>query len=105
MAQLTSHEYYPLAIGRPGSALVMDSIVGERPRFPDSSGQQYQLRRRTRRSHSNAHLKFADVGKNTLGGPPTRQLDASLFKNFREGEKNLQFRTEVFNVFNAPQFN
>jgi hypothetical protein len=43
-------------------------------------------------------LQFGDVGKNSLGGPPTRQLDASLFKN-------LQFRTEVFNVFNTAQFN
>jgi hypothetical protein len=52
-------------------------------------------------------LQFGDVGKNSLGGPPTRQLDASLFKNFKigEGEKNLQFRTEVFNVFNTAQFN
>jgi hypothetical protein len=52
-------------------------------------------------------LQFGDVGRNTLGGPPTRQLDASLFKNFKigEGEKNLQFRTEVFNVFNTAQFN
>jgi outer membrane receptor protein involved in Fe transport len=52
-------------------------------------------------------LQWGDVGRNTLSGPPTRQLDASLFKNFKigEGSKNLQFRTEVFNVFNTPQFN
>jgi len=52
-------------------------------------------------------LSLGDVGRNTLSGPPTRQLDASLFKNFKfgEGTKNLQFRTEVFNVFNTPQFN
>jgi hypothetical protein len=42
-----------------------------------------------------------------LSGPPTRQLDASLFKNFKfgEGSENLQVRMEVFNVFNTPQFN
>lgn len=52
-------------------------------------------------------LQWGDVGRNTLSGPPTRQLDASLFKNFAigEGSKNLQFRTEVFNVANTPQFN
>ncbi len=52
-------------------------------------------------------LQWGDVGRNTLSGPPTRQLDASLFKNFKigEGSKNLQFRAEVFNVFNTPQFN
>jgi hypothetical protein len=52
-------------------------------------------------------LQWGNVGRNTLSGPPTRQLDASLFKNFKFGEglTNLQFRTEVFNLLNTPQFN
>ena len=52
-------------------------------------------------------LQWGNVGRNTLSGPPTRQLDASLFKNFKfgEGSENLQVRMEVFNVFNTPQFN
>ena len=52
-------------------------------------------------------LQWGNVGRNTLSGPPTRQLDASLFKNFKlgEGSESLQFRAEVFNVFNTPQFN
>jgi hypothetical protein len=43
-----------------------------------------------------------------LYGPGTKQLDLSLFKSFRFGEKaarRLEFRVEAFNVFNTPQFN
>jgi len=42
---------------------------------------------------------------NQLYGPPTRHLDASIFKNIVLGnEKTLQFRTEVFNVTNTANF-
>lgn len=46
-----------------------------------------------------------NLGRNALIGPNYRNLDMSLFKNFRlwEGGK-LQFRTEVFNLFNHPNF-
>jgi hypothetical protein len=52
-------------------------------------------------------LEFGDVGRNTLRGPATRQLDMSLFKNFpfNEGKRNVQLRAEAFNVANTPQFN
>jgi hypothetical protein len=40
-----------------------------------------------------------------LYGPPTRHLDASLFKHMGLGrEKSLQFRAEVFNVTNTASF-
>ena len=51
---------------------------------------------------------FGNSGRNILYGPGTRQLDISLFKSFRFGEKSdrrLEFRTEAFNAFNTPQFN
>jgi len=42
---------------------------------------------------------------NQLYGPPTRHLDASVFKNIGlGGERTLQFRTEVFNVTNTASF-
>jgi hypothetical protein len=41
MARFVSHEYDALAIGRPCSAQVMDSVVGQRPRFTGSGGQQH----------------------------------------------------------------
>jgi hypothetical protein len=42
---------------------------------------------------------------NQLYGPPTRHVDASLFKNIGLGnEKTVQFRTEVFNLTNTANF-
>jgi hypothetical protein len=38
-------------------------------------------------------------------GPGVRNLDFSMFKNFRMGEtKQLQFRAESFNLTNTPAF-
>jgi len=51
---------------------------------------------------------FGNVGRNTLVGPGTKQLDASLFRNIAlggDGKRSLQLRGEVFNVTNTPQFN
>jgi hypothetical protein len=40
-----------------------------------------------------------------LYGPPTRHLDASLFKNIGFGkEQTMQFRAEEFNVTNTANF-
>jgi Carboxypeptidase regulatory-like domain/TonB dependent receptor-like, beta-barrel len=51
---------------------------------------------------------FGNAGRNTLFGPGTKQFDLSLFKNFQLGvdkARYLQFRAEMFNAFNTPQFN
>src|SRR5262249_23829778 len=43
--------------------------------------------------------------RNILRGPAALNTDFSLFKNFRIQErKTLQFRAELFNLFNTPQF-
>ena len=49
---------------------------------------------------------FGDAGRNILDGPGFQNLNASLVKNtsFTEQVK-LQFRAEVFNLFNHPNFN
>jgi hypothetical protein len=42
---------------------------------------------------------------NQFFGPPQRRLDFSIFKEFPVKEQiRLQFRTEVFNLFNSPNF-
>jgi hypothetical protein len=39
-------------------------------------------------------------------GPPQRRFDASLFKTFPINERlKMEFRAEVFNLFNSPNFN
>ncbi len=48
---------------------------------------------------------FGNSARNALYGPGRVNLDWSVFKNFsiKEGMK-VQFRTEMFNLFNTPQF-
>jgi hypothetical protein len=44
--------------------------------------------------------------RTTVPGPGFRRLDLSLFKDFQLSERfRLQFRTEMFNIFNHPNFN
>ena len=50
---------------------------------------------------------FANLGGITQApGPGFHRLDFSIFKDFPFNEKRkLQFRTEIFNIFNRPNFN
>jgi hypothetical protein len=53
-----------------------------------------------------ASLTQGTVGDNQNYGPPLRNLDFSVFKDFPFTERfRMQFRTEVFNLTNTPQFN
>jgi hypothetical protein len=46
-----------------------------------------------------------NTGRNTLHGPPQRQLDLSVFRNLRTSAQTwLQLRAEIFNVTNTPNF-
>ena len=48
---------------------------------------------------------FGNVPRNALRGPNFRQFDLIFNKKFRFSERtNLEFRTEIFNVFNRPNF-
>jgi hypothetical protein len=48
---------------------------------------------------------IGNAGRNILVGPGMQNIDFSVFKNFRIGERaRLQFRAEFFNLFNTPQF-
>ena len=49
--------------------------------------------------------RFGDAGRGILRGPRSTNVDLSMFKDFQVTERTLlQFRTEVFNLFNHPQF-
>ncbi len=48
---------------------------------------------------------FGDLSRNALSGPTFRQLDMIFAKRFRFSETmNVEFRTEVFNIFNHTNF-
>lgn len=49
--------------------------------------------------------RYGNAGVGILEGPGYKGLDLSVFKNFAITERfRLQFRTEMFNFFNTPQF-
>ncbi len=49
--------------------------------------------------------QYGNAGRNILKGPGFRNIDLSLQKNFRLTEKaRIQFRWEVFNVLNHPNY-
>ncbi len=53
----------------------------------------------------NAPGTFGNTPKNFIQGPPQQWGDAGIDKNWRIFQKyNLQFRWEMFNVFNHPSF-
>jgi hypothetical protein len=48
---------------------------------------------------------FGNEGRNNLTGPPEKNVDFSVYKDFSLGERTtLQFRSEFFNIFNHPAF-
>jgi len=49
--------------------------------------------------------QFGDVGRNTMDGPAFQQWDFSAIKTIPIHESmNLQFRAEIFNIFNNVNF-
>ena len=49
---------------------------------------------------------YGNVGRNTLFGPGSVNMDFSLFRTFKVTERfNLQFRADAANFFNSPHFN
>ncbi len=49
--------------------------------------------------------RYGNSGRNPLYGPSFLQVDASAIKDTRLTERlNLQFRAEIFNLFNTPNF-
>ena len=50
-------------------------------------------------------FRAGNSGRNILSSPDPKNLDLSLFKSFTVTERTrLQFRTEMFNFFNHPNF-
>ncbi|HMF76561.1 MAG TPA: TonB-dependent receptor [Bryobacteraceae bacterium] len=55
---------------------------------------------------SNFAGRYGTAGRDIIIGPPTHNFDFALLKNFALGKeyRYLQFRSEIFNLFNHPNF-
>ncbi len=59
----------------------------------------------TRNAYLAQFCHYGSAGHAVLEGPGFKNVDFSLLKNIMFKEKvKLQFRTEIFNIFNTPQF-
>ena len=47
---------------------------------------------------------FGNLGRNALSGPAFNNTDMAVMKNVRHGRVGMQFRVEVFDLFNHPNF-
>ncbi|MBI4873495.1 MAG: TonB-dependent receptor [Acidobacteria bacterium] len=55
-----------------------------------------------------APFTFGNSGVNILTGPGTAQFDLAAAKSFslsKDARRGIEFRGEMFNIFNTPQFN
>ena len=74
-------------------------LVGD----PYTSGPNHLFLKRTAFADAPAG-RFGNLERNGLRGPSNNQLNLGLTKNFNVEELfKIQFRTEIFNLFNHPQ--
>lgn len=86
-----------------GQGLDTPDLVGNPYLTTGSRGDQIKAWFNTKAFALNAIGTVGNVGINTLRGPGLFNIDFGVYKNFRVLEsKEIQFRTEFFNVLNHP---
>ncbi len=109
------NEILQITSGNPYSIYICGDIANvgrsscyERPNLvgdPTLSNQSAQGWFNTAAFVAPAQYTYGDLGRNTFRSQPYRNLDLSLFRDFRFGERwKLQFRAEAFNLFNTTTF-
>jgi hypothetical protein len=99
-----------LGFNRSGNLNTIDFSIHERPNLKPGASNNPVTGDPRHWFDANAFVlqpvnTVGNLGRNTIIGPKLVNFDFSLFKNFVLGEsKNLQFRMEVFNIFNHPNF-
>jgi hypothetical protein len=92
-----------VGVGSPYVAQRPNVVAGVSPRPADYSIPFNQIN--INAFSAPAQGQFGNGGRNTLKGPAAYNWDFSLFKNFKVREhQTLEFRAEVFNLFNTPQY-
>jgi len=83
-----------------------DLVSGANPNAAPSAGRTPSQWFNTANFTAPSPLTEGNLGDNTNYGPPLRNVDFSVFKEFPFTERfKAQFRGEFFNLFNTPQFN
>jgi hypothetical protein len=83
-----------------------DLVSGANPNAAPSGGRTPSEWFNTANFTAPAPLTQGNLADNTNHGPPLRNLDLSIFKDFPFTERiRMQFRTEIFNLTNTPQYN
>jgi len=86
-----------------GQGLDTADLVGIPSYISGSRGERIASWFNTKAFALNAIGTVGNVGINTMRGPGLINLDTGIYKNFRIMEtRQLQFRTEFFNVLNHP---
>jgi hypothetical protein len=108
---LTLHTGQPYTVSASGCQGVWagcfpDLVTGSNPNAAPAGGRTPSEWFNTANFTAPASLTEGNLGDNTNYGPPLRNLDFSIFKDFVFTERvRMQFRAEVFNLANTPQFN
>jgi hypothetical protein len=105
----TGHVYNITVNGDPANAGQTDraNLVGNPNAVP--GGSRVAEFFNTAAFRPNAPFTYGDLGRNSMFGPGFANLDCSLMKEatpfkVKDQAVNMQFRWEVFNVFNHPNF-
>ena len=107
---LTLHTGQPFTVRSNGcqgvwASCFPDLVAGADPNAAPPGGRRPAEWFNTANFLPPASLTEGDLGLQTNYGPSVRNLDFSLFKNFRFTERwNLELRAESFNIANTPQF-
>jgi len=108
---LTLHTGQPYTVSAGGcqgvwAGCFADLAPGANPNAAPAGGRTPSEWFNTANFTAPASLTEGNLGDNTNYGPPLRNLDFSVFKDFVFTERvRMQFRAEVFNLTNTPQFN
>ncbi|HUB81598.1 MAG TPA: carboxypeptidase-like regulatory domain-containing protein [Bryobacteraceae bacterium] len=108
---LTLHTGQPYTVSAGGCQGVWagcfpDLVNGANPNAAPANGRNPSEWFNTANFTAPASLTEGNLGDNTNYGPPLRNLDFSVFKDFPFSERyRLQFQADFFNIANTPQFN